>query len=439
MPPTARYLQGSGRRKPGAWARPVADAILFPLGYSQPGTVYPYGLWAFNEGAGARANGGFYGNLPATLQNGAGAYPTWATGAFRGPAINFGGSAYMDIGSGSFNIQATNNIAMVAWVKTSSTGNYSIVSKRNATIGAGWEWQMDNGIMYFFFNDINGNNYFGAYGNTAVNDGKWHQIAFTYNGNGSSSGIMTYLDGVANGNNAYALGTGNPGTQADTDLCFGCRLNNNSPDLLYAGLIDHILIVQSGPWVAADVAKLYIEPFRMFAQPGPRRFFYGRPQFPLTRRRKRPADWRAKPATKRKRPRSPLPAIPLLPTSLQKRKKRKPAVRAFKRKRTPMPREGLDLHPVPARLLAKRPTRKQPRRSRRHRQPLIPPPTGGCPTVTITEAMSATALVIEALTATGLAAESLSATSSAYEAMIASSLTDEYCSATARVVPCVKG
>ena len=441
MPPTARYLQGFGRRKPGPWARVVADSILLPAGYSVP--IAAYGLWPFNEGGGTQAKAGQNTNLIATFQNAAGAYPNWATGAFGGPAINFGGSAYADIGTGSFNIQTTNVIAIIAWIKTTMTGSGYIVSKWNANVSAGWNWQISSGQMYFTMEDTGGNNYFRANGNSSLNDGKWHQIAVTYNGNASSSGIATYVDGVPDGSNGSGFGTDNPGTLVDSDLCFGCRLTNSSPDFLYTGLIDHILIIQGAAGTpvltAADVAKLYIEPFRMFAQPGPRRFFFfGRPQFPLTRRRKR----LAKAAAKRKRPRSPLPMMPQLSASLRKQKKRKSNTRAFKRKRPAMPREGLDLHPVPAPALGRRrPAGRKPRAAgrRRRRQPFAPPPTGGCPTVTIAEAMSATALVIEALTATGLAAESLSATSSVYEGMTASSLADEYYSATARVVPCVKG
>jgi hypothetical protein len=394
-------------------------------------------IFALNEAAGTVIRGGFFSlQQVGTFSD---SLPTWNSGNFGGPALKFTGAGRIDCGTGFANFQTSSPFSLLAWFcPTVNAQNGNVIAKWNTSISGGWQWQLSANVMYLQFTDSGGSNIIGAHSNTAISINVWHQVVVTYDGSGSSSGMMFYLDGVQDTQSASNVG-GSPGSLADSSLNIGARLSSGSGSTYFQGIIDHV-IIHTGQWTAKDIALLYAEPFAMFAQPLPRRLFFG--QGALTpvavfRQRKRKS---ARPAAKRRRRASAFLCTPKFPTRLARgQRRRRSYAAAFRRKRRQVPTERLLVHGVPPELMKHKRKGQKPQRRRPRRGYLAPAPRGGCPTVTVIEAVTATARTIEAFTATALTIERLSARATVYETMNATALAMEAFAGTARIVPCVKG
>jgi Concanavalin A-like lectin/glucanases superfamily len=403
-----------------------------PNGIVRPGDY----IFLFTEGAGTVTYGGY--SALEKIGTFGGSRPTWVTGSFGRPALHFG-TSHLDFGAGFAFYQTSNAFSGLAWVNTGADG--TIFEKWNVQAGVvagqgGWQFVISGGNAYFGLTNSNGSTLRERHGATNVADGKLHQIAFAYDGSNTAAGIQIYVDGVAESMTTDA--DTDPGTLQDTNLWVGDRQGVSS--LTLTGTIDHA-IIHTGQWLAKDIGQLYAEPFLMFGQSPPKRIFFGAgavtTSVAVFRQRKRKTP---RPASRRRRRAAAFLTIAKFsPRLTRSQRRRRSSAAAFRRKRRQVPTEGLLAHGVPPELMKrKQKGRKQPSRRRARRSPL-PAPKGGCPTLTVIEAMTATARTIEAFTATALAAERLSAQATTYEAMTATALATEVFTATARVVPCVKG
>jgi hypothetical protein len=395
-------------------------------------------VFLFAEGAGTTSYAG-YSALGQTATF-AGSSPKWKGGAFGGPGLSFS-TSHLDFGTGFANFQKTNAFSGLAWINVGGgTPSGSIFEKwnvQNSVVAGqgGWQFVLSGGNVYLTLTNSNGTNARQAHGGSNVADGLWHQVAFTYDGSNTAAGIQAYVDGRAE--TMTVDSDVDPGTLQDTNLWFGDRQGVSG--MTMTGLIDHA-IIHSGRWLARDIARLYAEPFAMFAQPLPRRFFFGPGGLApgaIFRQRKRKVS---RPAARRRRRASAFLVTGNFPPRLARgQRRRRSSAAAFRRKRRQAPTEGLLVHGVPPELMKRKQKGRQQVRRRRPRRNPAPAPRGGCPTLTVIEAMTATARTIEAFTATALTAECLGARATTYEAMIATVLATEAFTSTARVVPCVKG
>jgi hypothetical protein len=427
MPSVAKYSHGFGRRKPGVWARPVPNGIVLPGDY----------VFLFAEGAGTVARGGYSAlGRSATFNS----FASWTTGPFGGPACAFATGGKLDAGTGYVNFQTNQAFSGLAWINTTTTSG-TIFEKwnvQNSVVAnqGGWQFVISGGNAYLSITNSNGSALRQVHGASNVADGKWHQVVFTYDGSNTAAGIKLYVDGVAESLTVDA--DTDPGVLQDTNLWFGSRQGVSTLQLV--GTIDHA-IIHSSQWVAKDIAQLYAEPFAMFAQPLPKRVFFGPGALttPIAvfrqRRRKTP-----RPGARRRRRASAFLAIPKLSLRLTRSQwRRRSSAAAFRRKRRQVQTEGLLVHGVTPELMRRKQKGRKQLSRRPARRRLVPSPKGGCPTLTVIEAMTATAKTIEAFAATALTAERLSAMATAYEAMTGTGLATEAFTGAARVVPCVKG
>ena len=169
--------------------------------------------------------------------------PTERTYAGLGNSLEFGINDYVSVPhSSSLNISGPFTVAM--WLKTSGTGN-DIILEKNGNSGFS--------VQRFSSNQwgINVNNGFiTASADASKNDGKWHHLAFVYNG--ANDGYV-YVDGedvtvtntpntpnLSSGILAIGSRSGTLGFEGDLDevQIWSRALNASELSLSYAGLVD---------------------------------------------------------------------------------------------------------------------------------------------------------------------------------------------------------
>ncbi len=172
--------------------------IISPNKYQQSLlSLNPMAFWPLNETSGTTAydivggnNGTYVGNC--TLAQ---AGPTNSFFGSTSRSVLFdGASAYVDIPEGPFNI--TGPITTVAWVNVSTVPNFAGIIGHGDT---SWRMSVDTSGQPGA-ND--GSVQADATSPTAINNGSWHMVAYSYNGavNQANNGSL-YLDGTLVANN----------------------------------------------------------------------------------------------------------------------------------------------------------------------------------------------------------------------------------------------
>ncbi|MHC4702695.1 MAG: LamG domain-containing protein, partial [Planctomycetota bacterium] len=142
--------------------------------------------WTLDEGVGATAvdwsGHGNHGSIVGDAQ--------WADG-YQGTALTFAGTAHVEV-AGYEGITGVAPRTCCAWIKTSTAGNYNIMSWGQNTAGQKWRMRInDTGGLRV---EVNGGYH---YGMTNIGDGLWHHVAVTFEDDGSPDVLDTllYVDG----------------------------------------------------------------------------------------------------------------------------------------------------------------------------------------------------------------------------------------------------
>mgnify|MGYP001565449571 FL=1 len=120
----------------------------------------------------------------------------------------------------------------------------------------GIQWTIANsGQISFYLNNTWSTNVLGVRTTATVNDGAWHHVAVTYDGNSSASGVQIYIDGssvaltilyntlsatILNSEN-FTLGKYNSGTGASN---------------AYGGLMDEVAVYNRA-LTPAEITDIY--------------------------------------------------------------------------------------------------------------------------------------------------------------------------------------
>lgn len=157
------------------------------------------GYWPLNEGTGTQAGDASGQGNTGTLV----ASPTWITGKL-GPALTFNGTnQIMSVSTpNNLNFQDNTPLSFVAWVKSSNAvgGEKGIASTVTNGSTGGVIFNMSHfsgGKIGLEIVNTARSAGRAAYESTAVNDGVWHHVVATYDGSGSTSGIIFYIDGIS--------------------------------------------------------------------------------------------------------------------------------------------------------------------------------------------------------------------------------------------------
>jgi len=182
-------------------------------------TVATSGLvshWPLNEDAGIIAHDVGSANNTGTLTNvGAGTFG-WTNGV-EGSAVTLTNGTTTTVNNGGFitvgnaaslNFESTNTFSISAWMKVApgSSQDATIVGKMRQVSPFGSNEHTGYELNY---STLAGTNYIGVWivndfttkridvrSDYPVNDGNWHQVAFTYDGSGLAAGVNIYIDGV---------------------------------------------------------------------------------------------------------------------------------------------------------------------------------------------------------------------------------------------------
>jgi hypothetical protein len=169
------------------------------------------GWWPMNEGRGqtvydwsGNGNNGQLGSTAGVDDND----PTWIRGVFAGSALRFGGDDFVRVPA-SAELESQ-NLTVSAWVRGgSSPGQFKYVMAKGTSgdcIASSYGlYTANNGGMAFYVYDGTGEtagfHVSPAADPSAVWDGRWHNVAGTYDG----TTVRLFVDGVQ-------VGTGTPST-----------------------------------------------------------------------------------------------------------------------------------------------------------------------------------------------------------------------------------
>ncbi len=139
----------------------------------------------------------------------------------------------------NLDFEVTDQFSVEAWIKTSSTVDWQqIISKLDIPF-VGWGFQLQFGQISGYISSEWDSNFALFTGSTAVNDGKWHHVAMTYNGDAY---FALYVDGKLE-SYSEILNTLSSGSSInDAPLHIGCLGGDGDPVELWTGNIEDLRI-----------------------------------------------------------------------------------------------------------------------------------------------------------------------------------------------------
>jgi hypothetical protein len=159
------------------------------------------GYWNFDDGAGTNAN-------DASDQNNDGTLTTmdpntdWVSGkAGNGGALDFDGSDdYVSVtNETNFDFERTDSFSMFVWINQDASADNTIVGKMSDTApNTGFEIRTTSDkIRAILRNDNSPANQIIVDSTSAISSSQWYHVGFTYDGSSAASGVIVYIDGVA--------------------------------------------------------------------------------------------------------------------------------------------------------------------------------------------------------------------------------------------------
>ena len=176
----------------------------------------------------------------------AGLNPNWHN------ALSFSGTnQYIDCGNDT-SLQITSDLTVSAWIKTTTSGNKIVLGKADSPITADRSWLMyiNSGTtdLRVFMYDTSATLFY-VISPSAINDGNWHHVAFTYT---PSTSLILYIDGEAVDTNTSSI----PASLQNSAENFFIGKWGNSSSEMFPGEISNVAIYNQ-TISAEDVKYLY--------------------------------------------------------------------------------------------------------------------------------------------------------------------------------------
>jgi hypothetical protein len=251
------------------WQKPFPGCVVDRDGEIPP----PSCLFLLNENGGLTAYdiaGGNSGTLDATTM--------WNWGKF-GAGINCAGSKKVTVGSPNKNVnQLTFNSGLASWVwwayrGTAASGQGPFFYKSNGNLSSGWFSYIDASNFHQFQVVAGGANLVNK-SSVASTQSVWNQYAAVFNGPVTATASLTlYLNGLA-GTTSVAIGSGTAADDSASPLYFGSSNAGAGPSPnVFDGVLDHVAFWKGTALTAAQVARLYWDPFAYILKAGTRRIY----------------------------------------------------------------------------------------------------------------------------------------------------------------------
>jgi hypothetical protein len=106
------------------------------------------------------------------------------------------------------NATADSPFTVHAWIRIDDFTNLQYILAKWSTDASLWEWALfaSSAKLYFTINDDSTTVRRGRYYNSALSTETWYHVVVTYSGNGDSTGINIYIDGVDRDDSDYNNG-----------------------------------------------------------------------------------------------------------------------------------------------------------------------------------------------------------------------------------------
>ncbi|HCS78817.1 TPA: hypothetical protein DIV55_03660 [Patescibacteria group bacterium] len=253
-----------GRTQDANYLEGVVDEVkLFDYALTPAQVAYefnrgePVGWWKFDECTGANAYDSGSGENNGTITPGASGntatgdcnsgistemWDDGSTGKFNGSLGFDGANDYVTMGDptdGSLDIDASTNLTMSAWIKTSDTsGTYHTIMEKGGFAATTFRYsifQHSDGSVYVYISDNSTNQNFASQ-NFTITDGAWHHVAGVVDR--TNTQLKIYIDGKLNRSATLTV----TGTFANS-LNFNVGSNDAGPTTFpFNGLIDDVRV-----------------------------------------------------------------------------------------------------------------------------------------------------------------------------------------------------
>jgi len=174
--------------------------------------------------------------------------PTYVTGTTilnetGQKGASFDGNRRVEIANESnFDYESTHSFSASAWIMNTGTngGDFILAKAQNSGNFRGYHMQITNEGKLQVILQSSSSNRLEVRTNSTYNDGQWHHVAFTYNGNGDESGLKLYVDGQEITSRSVISNTlGTNSILNDVALIIGSRENGGAA---FHGQIDEAAI-----------------------------------------------------------------------------------------------------------------------------------------------------------------------------------------------------
>lgn len=213
------------------------------------------GYWAFNEGAGTKANdssgNGNHGIFPGGASN-----PSWVYGK-HGKALSFDGDNDYVTAPSSQKLRPSRNFTISAWVKFNNFSDYNEIIAHDENGGGddGYILRTDQTTGTVTFSALNGNGFTSQSltSSETLVAGNWYHVLGIYD---DSYNLRVYINGIEDFNSPK-IASGDVTYSVTTNVNFGRRGGTAGPNTQMAdGVIDEVLIYNRA-LTATEVQDLY--------------------------------------------------------------------------------------------------------------------------------------------------------------------------------------
>jgi hypothetical protein len=165
----------------------------------------------------------------------------------------FAGASHQRVISASNNFPAQDNVAFSGafQVNTSTGGQMGVATSWDVTNSPGWEFGFNAGKLELILSNASGTSIRQVQSTSTYNDGTLRTVGFTYDGSGSTAGMLFYVNGVSVA--LSSISNNAPGGLANPTMYCGGR---QTSDVAYTGFIRNYSLYLS-QLTATDMLNLH--------------------------------------------------------------------------------------------------------------------------------------------------------------------------------------
>lgn len=149
-------------------------------------------------------------------------------------------------------LERTAPFSVSCWIKTSSSGVHTILSRMETAVSKGWLFFIQSGELKMSLRNTTNTNEIRVNTTSTFHNNNWHHVVITYDGSSAASGVTIYADDTS-----QSLTTTHDNLTASILNSGACSIGSrNNTDLYFNGFIDEPVIYDK-ELSAAEVTSIY--------------------------------------------------------------------------------------------------------------------------------------------------------------------------------------